>query len=69
MRHKKTDHPKFLFLKVPFKYVVSNYVAILIKVFKGKIDCQKGFTHLDAHSVIRVSDLFWQEDLKCSVAY
>ena len=39
IKHKKTDHTKFLFLKVPFKYVVSNYVAILIKVFKGKIDC------------------------------
>ena len=48
---------------------MANHVAILVKVFKGKIDCEKEFTHLDAQGVIKVSDLFWQEDLRCSVPH
>ena len=47
--------------------VCTKHVAIIAKVFKGRMNDPSSFSILDAHSVIKVSQIFWQEGLRCSV--
>jgi hypothetical protein len=66
-KHELSTFSKYLFLKVPFSQICGQYVAILVKVFKGKASCPHRFFHLAAQSVIKVSSLFWK-GMKCGVA-
>ena len=47
--------------------VCTKHVAIIAKVFKGRMNDPYSFSILDSHSVIKVSQIFWQEGLRCSV--